>query len=906
MVYYTQVHNRWINRLIICIIQLCFSNNFMLSQTPWKVEGHLIDSLGVPIEMAVVYANSSIDSSFISFTNSNEKGDFSLLIPFNNSKIILNINRLGYKPIKYLITLDTLINHLIFELSPQLNSIKEVIVKAERARIVEQGDTTTYRLKEFRDSTEYSIEDLLKKLPGIEVNEEGKIKANGKDIKTVLVEGADMFGRQYTIGTKNIRAIAIEQVDVIRRYEDNPVLKGIKQSDDVVLNIKLSPDKKNIINGNFDIGLGTGLDAAKEAAHLNIFDITKKFKSILLSDNGNATQTLNARELSATYDDLLNEDDSKSAIRLNPELTSPPSITNPSVSKDFIENSLNTFSTIRNIFNPNERLKIGLNATFAYNKDHQQSNQYQSYLYDSSRYIVDILQQLQIAKRVFDIEGNIHYTNSNQKTNFQLTTKCYGLRNNVNQNTDNKLQILQNVFLNEHFNVIMNGLFSQKISTSSVLQIQIKTQLAQSLETTKLQNENFNIFSLNDSLLQLNQKVGNPYKGLLINGRYIKNFGKLVTQFETEWIKSYNSFNKNELYTPLLYKITDYGQPVSQTLNTNTFSNKVFLNYYFQPSTALKVNIEHKNKHIINNNISNDSYSLTAVKANVFFEIEKMSFGRIAFGYNWSQYIPTEIYFLTIPYFKDAFSKYTPFIRNKNNFRQSLFANYTYRNALKNRFFNANMSMGFNQNLWRESFIFNSSIQEISSFYSHGNQNLSINSNFSQFIPSLKTGFEIKGAYAFSKSIFDIQNIKNPIFSKSYSINPTIRIALKYFLRLNISNDFNLIISQNQVSKNSNRFINNRLSSEIFYNLEKWKFSFSINHTTSSDNSQNTANLVTSNLSLGRKIISNNKESTLRLQMYNLNFVKNYNTIFNDNIIFFKYSVEAVRPFFILKYDFSF
>jgi hypothetical protein len=330
------------------------------------------------------------------------------------------------------------------------------------------------------------------------------------------------------------------------------------------------------------------------------------------------------------------------------------------------------------------------------------------------------------------------------------------------------------------------------------------------------------------------------------------------------------------------------------------------LNYYFQASTALKVNIGHTNKNIDINNASNDNFSLSATKANILFEIEKMSFGRIAFGYNWNQNIPTENTFFTIPYFKDAFSRDVPFIRNKNSFRQSLSANYSYRNTFKNRFFNANMNIGFKQKLWRESFIFNSTIQEISPFYSEGNQNLNINSNFSQFIPSIKTGLEVKGSYMASKAVFDIQNIKSPISTISYSINPTIRISLKYFLKLSISNDFNLVISQNQASKNSNRFTNNRFSSEVFYSLEKWKFSLSINHTESSNNSKNTARLLTSNLSLGRKIIFNKNESALRLQLYNLNFAKNYNNTFSDNVIFFKYSVEGVKPFFILKYDSSF
>jgi hypothetical protein len=116
MLHYTQINKKWANQFIFYIIPLCFFINSISAQKFRSVNGRITDSLGVPIEMAVVYANSSMDSSFIRFTNSNEKGDFSLLIPSNIFTITLNIHRLGYKSIKHLIALDTLVNDLIFVL----------------------------------------------------------------------------------------------------------------------------------------------------------------------------------------------------------------------------------------------------------------------------------------------------------------------------------------------------------------------------------------------------------------------------------------------------------------------------------------------------------------------------------------------------------------------------------------------------------------------------------------------------------------------------------------------------------------------------------------------------------------------------------------------------------------------
>ena len=192
---YTPINNKRLIQLVFCLCCLITSVTTILSQTSKTIKGNITDSMGIPIEMAVVYTKSSIDSSFIRFTNSNEKGDFTLVIPPYILTITLYINYLGYKPISHFLVIDTLIDNLVFRLTPQSNQIKEVIVKAERQRIVEQGDTLSYNLKSFRDSTEYSIEDLLRKLPGIEISPEGRIKANGKEIKTVLLEG-DVFNIQ--------------------------------------------------------------------------------------------------------------------------------------------------------------------------------------------------------------------------------------------------------------------------------------------------------------------------------------------------------------------------------------------------------------------------------------------------------------------------------------------------------------------------------------------------------------------------------------------------------------------------------------------------------------------------------------------------------------------------------------
>src|SRR5690606_27441794 len=100
-------------------------------------------------------------------------------------------------------------------------------------------DTVVFNINSYKDGTERKIEDVLRKLPGIEINElSGIIKYKGKSIETVMLEGDDLFGSNYTLGTKNINADMVTEVEAIENYSENALLKGIEHSEKVALNLK--------------------------------------------------------------------------------------------------------------------------------------------------------------------------------------------------------------------------------------------------------------------------------------------------------------------------------------------------------------------------------------------------------------------------------------------------------------------------------------------------------------------------------------------------------------------------------------------------------------------------------------------------------------------------------------------
>jgi hypothetical protein len=108
-------------------------------------------------------------------------------------------------------------------------------------------------------------------------------------VEKVMIEGDDLFNQNYTIGTRNIRADMIDKIQAIDRYQDNPLFKGISESERMVLNLTIREDKKYKISGSTTTGAGFG-GRARGQTHINLISITKKSKSYIL---GNANNTGN-------------------------------------------------------------------------------------------------------------------------------------------------------------------------------------------------------------------------------------------------------------------------------------------------------------------------------------------------------------------------------------------------------------------------------------------------------------------------------------------------------------------------------------------------------------------------------------------------------------------------------------
>lgn len=252
-----------------------------------KISGTIKDNLNRGIESASVLVYDNLENT-LAYTYSDAKGNFNLVFEKPTSSIIkVSVASLGYSKKEIELDLTSKSNlSQSFVLEEKTEYLKEVVIEANQ-KIKIDRDTTTIKVASFGNKTEQTVEDILKKLPGIEVQKDGSIKAHGKTIDKLLIEGDDLFDKNYKLLTKNLDAKTLDAVQIIDNFEDNPILKKMDNSDKVALNLKLKKDKQNIWFGNVLVGAGiVSENRWKEGLNLGL--LKKKIKLFYLADYNNS------------------------------------------------------------------------------------------------------------------------------------------------------------------------------------------------------------------------------------------------------------------------------------------------------------------------------------------------------------------------------------------------------------------------------------------------------------------------------------------------------------------------------------------------------------------------------------------------------------------------------------------
>lgn len=264
---------------------LCLIGPFSFAQTV-KLEGIISDTKNVPLEMVNVMAVNQATKAMDSYAITNEKGKYVLDLKANATYVV-NVSFLGMQSTKVEIATSNLNikkNIVLEEGAVELDGVE--IVREMPVSI--KGDTIVYNADSFKSGTERKLEDVLKKLPGVEVNADGEIEVEGKKVSKLMVEGKDFFDGDTKLGVKNIPADAIDKVQVLRNYNENSILKSVENNqDNVAMNIKLKSGKKNFWFGDLTAGIGVGMLDTRYLINPKLFYYSPKYSINLITNFNN-------------------------------------------------------------------------------------------------------------------------------------------------------------------------------------------------------------------------------------------------------------------------------------------------------------------------------------------------------------------------------------------------------------------------------------------------------------------------------------------------------------------------------------------------------------------------------------------------------------------------------------------
>ncbi len=251
------------------------------------VYGQVLGSENVPLEMANVLVLSAQDSAMVTYGFTNSEGQFRFQL--EPGQYLIKYSYLGYKGLSQSLNVDAQSEPMRLKAVSLIEdqALLDQVEVVEEMPIVVSGDTISYKADAFTNGQERKLEDVLEKLPGFEIDEDGQVKVEGKTVEKVLVEGKEFFDGDTKVATKNLPADAIDKVQVLRNYEEISPLQGLSSEDRIALNIKLKEGKKNLWFGDAEV---KGGDPERYYAHGNSFYYTPKASFNFIGDVNNIGQ----------------------------------------------------------------------------------------------------------------------------------------------------------------------------------------------------------------------------------------------------------------------------------------------------------------------------------------------------------------------------------------------------------------------------------------------------------------------------------------------------------------------------------------------------------------------------------------------------------------------------------------
>jgi len=339
-----------------------------------KLEGFVRDSLGNPLELANITAFKKETNKLESYAISDNEGRFKLNLS-KNTRYKVKISYIGMKTFEDSIA------------TGEENFNKNFILKFDNALdaveltydlpITIIGDTIVYDADSFKSGTERKLGDILKKLPGVEVDENGEIKVDGNPVMKVMVEGKDFFDGDSKLATKNIPSDAVDKVQVLKNYAEVDQLRGVTDNQDkIAINIKLKEGKKNFWFGDITLGGGFASNEGLYVAQPKLFYYSPKYSINLIGDLNNIGEVAFTRRDYRKFTGGFSQPSTKSGTNIRLGNNNLGFLT---LQNNRAKDINTTFGAANFSYSPNKALDISGFAIFTGNRTELQENRVTEY-----------------------------------------------------------------------------------------------------------------------------------------------------------------------------------------------------------------------------------------------------------------------------------------------------------------------------------------------------------------------------------------------------------------------------------------------------------------------------------------------------------------------------------------------
>jgi hypothetical protein len=798
------IKNNYTLRLecILLFSTFFFTQNILFAQ---DITGTVIGEELQPIfGVAVVVKDISKNGKNISYTFTNSEGNFVLDAPDNIDSLVLEFSLLGFSKTAVVLKRDVFFYKVKMNTEPI--ALKEVFVNANIAKLERKKDTTLFNLSKVVDGSELVIEDLLKKLPGIEIDNTGLIRFEGEPVSHVLLDSENIFNNgSYAIGTKNISAKVIEGVEAIKNYTENTVLRGFKKNNQIALNIKLK-DNEGDFSGTIDAGVGFEERYDATSHGLWMAKILKSFSYINTNNIGKVQGDLDR----ALQNDFLEYNTNKipvptSIVELSSILSMLP------IERTRINE--NTYFNSNNIIKPTTKSSLAINLTVNRDDIIQETSAVTNYqpllgITDIEERNVNTLSPREgVAKIKFVTRPNI---NSRLSLDTEIESKRVEnpnritLNNNI-QSLDTKVR--QSLYFNK---LTYTTKLSKRWVLSSILSLQNITS-DQSFEQNESNTSGFSTQSLETSMQSARSTNNIVFNSEKLNIDFIFGYENRKNQLQssllTDSLISINlsKFNMNEFFLGGkigfdVNKLSVSGAFKLSRINQSLLSGSLLKNsgFVFNPQLELRYKL------------NSNSWVDFSISRQLELIEEKNLFDSFIQNSNRT--------------YSRNIGSLTPIKPITSTLK------YAHNNQFSSFMFNAMFSVDKRKYNFVPSTVFNGTNNFITyTFLESPLDNYTFSTSASKYLEFIKSNLKVR----FISNLFNFQNIvNNSNLRDNNTIASNLAITLKtgFLKKINFQNSVE--IGRNQFRNNSIEFQNQSWSNsfEAFYTTKQFKLSTTVNY----------------------------------------------------------------------------